>query len=68
MDSLTNPKLTFWVHHACLILPQGRNVWWNPLRAKKRGDETEDEEEEEEDEGEEYEGLLNLYNLIFIFS
>lgn len=55
MDALTNAQLNFWVHHACPILPQGRNVWWNPIRAKKNpGDET---EEESEDEGEEYEGM-----------
>lgn len=61
MDALTNPELTFWVHHACPILPQGRNVWWNPTRNKTKNrneGETEDEDDEE-DEGEEYDGTVN---------
>jgi hypothetical protein len=72
MDALGNPDLNFWVHHACPILPQGRNVWWNPLRGGKKKDAGDDEETEDEDEeegeGEDAEGIkLSYFGIIFIF-
>ena len=60
MKALTNPNLSFWVHHTAFILPQGRTTWWNPAasRGKRRNtseyeSENEDSEMEDEDEDEE---------------
>jgi hypothetical protein len=60
IDDITNPSLEFWVHHAAYILPQGRNVWWNPLRVDRRPRRSrvnpETSDEEEESDYDEYEG------------
>ena len=61
MDALTNPDLSAWVHHACPILPQGRNVWWNPIRAKKKNTDGEDTEYETEDEEDEEFGGTDIF-------
>lgn len=39
-----------WCHHINFLLPQGRTVWWNPV--KKADDEFEEEEDDEDDEKE----------------
>lgn len=63
MKALTNPNMTFWVHHTAMIIPQGRCVWWNPNAAKQKrkgtegseegSDEEDDDEFEDEDDDEE---------------
>lgn len=53
MKALTNPNLSFWVHHTAYILPQGRTVWWNPNQPqpkRKLSAETEEEESEADDD------------------
>ncbi|XP_044729060.1 radial spoke head protein 4 homolog A [Chrysoperla carnea] len=40
---LNDGTLSFWVHTALYILPQGRCIWWNPNELK--GEENEEDEE-----------------------
>ncbi|CAH1982989.1 unnamed protein product [Acanthoscelides obtectus] len=53
LKDLLDGSMSFWVHHAQYILPQGRTSWWNPNPMPDVGDEEMDEEmgEEEEDQG-----------------
>ncbi|KAF7274317.1 hypothetical protein GWI33_013016 [Rhynchophorus ferrugineus] len=55
LKDLTDRSMTFWVHSAPYILPQGRLTWWNPTPAADVEDEELGEElgeEEEEDDKE----------------
>ncbi|KAL0272707.1 UNVERIFIED_CONTAM: hypothetical protein PYX00_005574 [Menopon gallinae] len=45
IKDLTDPSMSFWVHHTPYILKQGRTTWWNPTENEAEG------EEEEEGEG-----------------
>lgn len=30
LSDITDPTMSFWVHHTMYILPQGRTKWWDP--------------------------------------
>ncbi|XP_057651885.1 radial spoke head protein 6 homolog A [Diorhabda carinulata] len=54
LKDLLDMSLSFWVHHAQYILPQGRTTWWNPnpmpeVADEELGEELGEEEEEVED-------------------
>merc|ERR1712141_376511 len=49
LGELTDPSLSFWVHHTPYILPQGRCSWFNPSQPEEDEDEEDDEDEEREE-------------------
>ncbi|RZF45047.1 hypothetical protein LSTR_LSTR002008 [Laodelphax striatellus] len=55
IEELTDPSMSFWVHHAFHLLKQGRATFWKPKPIKDE-EEEEAEEEQEEEEDEEAEG------------
>lgn len=44
---LIDSSMSFWVHHALNILPQGRTTWWNPYPQEMDEEMGEEEEEKE---------------------
>ncbi|CAH1173759.1 unnamed protein product [Phaedon cochleariae] len=55
LKDLLDGSVSFWVHTAAYILPQGRTNWWNPSPMPDVNDEEMDEELGEEEEQEEQE-------------
>ncbi|XP_050310413.1 radial spoke head protein 6 homolog A [Anthonomus grandis grandis] len=54
LKDLTDSSMSFWVHTAPYILPQGRVSWWNPgpetADVEELGEELGEEEEEDEED------------------
>ncbi|XP_022196930.2 radial spoke head protein 6 homolog A [Nilaparvata lugens] len=52
IEELTDPSMSFWVHHAFHLLKQGRATFWKPkpIKDEEEGEEAEEEQEEEEEE------------------
>lgn len=49
VGDLSDPSLSFWVHHVPYILPQGRCSWFNPSQQPELDEDEEEEDEERED-------------------